>query len=76
MSESRKAWGYDMLIALLEEYGIDENLKADIHAIRQVAEKEEDDADRINTNYRSCCSGYIGNANNSSRAEQARRGGR
>lgn len=48
---TRKAWGYDMLIALLEEYGtgIDESLKADIHAIREVAEKEEDDDDSADT---------------------------
>lgn len=71
MSESRKAWGYDMLIALFEEYGIDESLKADIHAIREVAEKGDDDsANSINTNHRGCCSGYIGNADNSSRAER------
>lgn len=72
MSESRKAWGYDMLIALLEEYGtgIDESLKADIHAIREVAEKEEDDDDSINTNYRGCCSGYIGDADNTARTER------
>lgn len=40
---SRKEWGYDKLIALLEEYGIDESLQSAIKAIREVAEKEEDD---------------------------------
>lgn len=65
---TRKEWGYDMLIALLREHDIDESLAAEIKAIRTVAEKEENNGGDINTDRRSCCSGYIGNADNLTRA--------
>ncbi|WP_155267725.1 hypothetical protein [Ruminococcus albus] len=45
MSDSRKAWGYDKLIELLEQHKFEESIEKTIRIIRTVAEKEEDDND-------------------------------
>jgi hypothetical protein len=46
MSDSRKAWGYDKLIELLEQHKLEESIEKTIRIIRKVAEKEEDDNDK------------------------------
>ena len=69
----RREWGYNQLIETLEEHSdeLSSGLKAAIKCIRMIAEKGDDDsANSINTNHRGCCSGYIGNDDNSSRAER------
>lgn len=43
MSDSRKAWGYDKLIELLEQHKFEESIEKTIRIIRKVAEKEEED---------------------------------
>lgn len=43
MSDSRKAWGYDKLIELLEQHKLEESIEKTIRIIRTVAEKEEED---------------------------------
>lgn len=50
MSDSRKAWGYDKLIELLEQHKLEESIEKTIRIIRTVAEKEEDDDGNIDSN--------------------------
>ena len=49
MSDSRKAWGYDKLIELLEQHKFEESIEKTIRIIRKVAEKEEEDDGNIDS---------------------------
>lgn len=49
ISDSRKAWGYDKLIELLEQHKFEENIEKTIRIIRKVAEKEEEDGGNIDS---------------------------